>query len=67
MASQDHGIHSFNECVLEGSDYFQQTLGGAHIRRSSTHNKRIWDKLKIKFSPSKEDPSSDEEYEGLNS
>ena len=32
MASQDHGIHSFNEC-----DYFQQTLGR---RRSSTHNKR---------------------------
>ena len=26
MDSQDHGIHSFEECVLEGSDYFQQTL-----------------------------------------
>ena len=37
MASQDHGIHSCEECVLEGSDYFQQTLGR---RRSSTHNKR---------------------------
>ena len=24
----------------EGSDYFQQTLGRAHTRRSSTHNKR---------------------------
>ena len=40
MASQDHGIHSFEECVLEGSDYFQQTLGRAHIRKSSTNNKR---------------------------
>ena len=38
MASQDHGIHSFEECMPEGSDYFQQTLGGR--RRSSTHNKR---------------------------
>ena len=27
MASQDHGlIHSFEECVPEGSDYFQQNL-----------------------------------------
>ena len=38
MATQDHGIHSFEECVPEGSDYFQQTLGTR--RRSSTHNKR---------------------------
>jgi len=30
-------VHSFEECVPEGSDYFQQTLGR---RRSSTHNKR---------------------------
>ena len=37
MVSQDHGIHSFEECVPEGSDYFQQTLGR---RISSTHNKR---------------------------
>ena len=37
MASQDHGIHSFEEYVPEGSDYFQQTLGR---RKSSTHNKR---------------------------
>ena len=36
MASKDHGIHSFEECVLEGSDYFQQNLRRAHIRRSST-------------------------------
>ena len=27
MASQVHGIHSFEECVPEGSDYLQQTLG----------------------------------------
>ena len=40
MASQDHGIHSFEECVQEGSDYLQQTLGRVHIRRSLTHNKR---------------------------
>ena len=40
MASQDHGIHSFKECVPEGSDYFQETLGRAHTRRISTHNKR---------------------------
>ena len=32
MASQDHGIHSFEECVPEGSDYLQQTLGRAHTR-----------------------------------
>ena len=25
MASQDREIHSFKECVPEGSDYFQQT------------------------------------------
>ena len=37
MASQDHEIHSYEECVPEGSDYFQQTLGR---RRSSTHKKR---------------------------
>ena len=69
MASQDHGIHSFEECVLEGSDYFQHTLGRVHIRRSSAHNKRKrrWEQLKIKLSRSKEDPSSDEEYRGHNS
>ena len=37
MTTQDHGIHSCKECVLEESDYFQQTLGR---RRSLTHNKR---------------------------
>ena len=40
MASQDHGIHSFEECVQEGSDYLQQTLGRVHKRRRSTHKKR---------------------------
>ena len=40
MASQDHGIHSFEECVQEGSDYLQQTLGRVHTRRILTHNKR---------------------------
>ena len=30
----------FEECVPEGSDYLQQTLGRVHTRRSSTHNKR---------------------------
>ena len=35
MASQDHGIHSFEECVPEGSDYLQQNLGRLHTRRSS--------------------------------
>ena len=37
MDFQDHGVHSFEECVLEGSDYFQQNLGR---RRSSIHKKR---------------------------
>ena len=32
IASQDHEIHSFDECVAEGSDYFQQTLGRVHRR-----------------------------------
>ena len=48
--------------MLEESDYFQLTLGR---RRSLTHKKRRrrWEQLKIKHSPFKEDPSSDEEYE----
>ena len=37
MTSQDRGIHSFKECVPEGSDYFQQTSGR---RRSLNHKKR---------------------------
>ena len=54
------------KCVPEGSDYFQLTLGR---RRSSTRKKRRrrWEQLKIKLSPFKEDPSSDKEYEELNS
>ena len=40
MASQDHGIHSFEECVPEGSDYLQWSLGRVHTRRRSTHNKK---------------------------
>ena len=69
MASRDHGIHLFEECVPEGSDYFQKTLGRVHTRRILAHNKRktIWEQLNIKLSQSKEDPSSDEEYKGLNS
>ena len=39
MDSQDHGIHSFVECVLEGSDYFQQTLGRVHKRKGSSQEK----------------------------
>ena len=37
MVSQDHRIHSFKDCVPEGSNYFQQTLGR---RRSLSHKKR---------------------------
>ena len=33
----------------------------------SLEEKRRWEKLKNKLSPSKEDPSSDEEYEGQDS
>ena len=61
MASQDHGIHSFEECVPEGSDYFQRT------HKKKKLKKRRWEQLKIKLLPSKEDPSINEEYEDLNS
>ena len=68
MASQDHGIYSLEERVREGSDYLQQTLGIVYTRTSLMHNeKRIWEQLNINLSPSKEDPSSNEEYEELNS
>ena len=50
MASQDHGIHSFEKCVPEGSDYLQQTLGRVHKRRSLTHNKRKGDGSKWRSS-----------------
>ena len=65
MVSQDHRIHSFKECVLEGSDYFQQTLGR---RRSLTHKKRRRKMGAIEDQAlTIQDPSSDEEYEELNS
>ena len=50
MSSQDHGIHSFKEFVPEESDYLQQTLGRAHTRRSSTHNKRKEDGSNLRSS-----------------
>ena len=37
MTSQDHGIHSFKECVPEGSDYISTR------RRSLIHKKRRGD------------------------
>ena len=40
MASKDHGIHSFEKYVQEGSDYLQQTMGRVDTRRISTHNKK---------------------------
>ena len=46
MESHDHGIHSFEDCVPEGSDYFQ-TLGR---RRSSIHKKRREDGRKWRSS-----------------
>ena len=45
-----HGIHSFEECVPEGSDYLQQTLGRAHTRRNLTHNKRREDGSNLRSS-----------------
>ena len=45
MASLDHEIYSFEECVPEGSDYLQQNLGRVHTRRSSTHNHRREEKM----------------------
>ena len=39
MDSQVHGIHSFMECVPEGSDYLKNTLGRVHTINISTHNK----------------------------
>ena len=68
MTSEDQGVYSFEECVPEKSDYLHQTLGRVHIRRSLDHNKKgRWEQLKIKISRLKEDTSSDEEYEELNS
>ena len=50
MSSQDHGIHSFKECVPEGSDYLQETLGRVHTRRSLIHNKRKEDERNLRSS-----------------
>ena len=54
-------IHARNVCQKEVITFIK-ILGRAHIRRCSTHSKRKEDG-KIKLSPSKEDPSSGEEYE----
>ena len=35
MASQDHGIHSFDGCVPEGSDYFHR-LWEEHTQEEET-------------------------------
>ena len=69
MTSQDHGIHSWEECVLEGSEYFQKDSGKSTHKKmlNSLEEKRRWEKLKIKISRFKEYPSSDEEYEELKS
>ena len=60
MASQDQGIYSFEECVPEGSDYLQKTLGRAHIRWTLVHNKRKrrWEQLNIKLSRFKNIPQA---------
>ena len=60
MASQDYGIHSFKECVPEGSDYFQQTLERAHTRIRLTHNNRQEDgsKWRSRFHDSKKIPQA---------
>ena len=58
MASQDHEfIHMRNVCQKEVITF----------SRLWKEEEARWEKLKITLSPSKEDPSSDEEYEGLNS
>ena len=41
MASQDHGIHSFEEFVPEGSDYFLQDSGkSAHKKKLDSYKRR---------------------------
>ena len=66
MASQDHGIHSFEECVPEGSDTFSR-LWEEWTQEQALLLIREEKKLNMKLSWFKEDPSSDEEYKGLNS
>ena len=58
-------IHSRNVCQKEVIT-FRKIPGRAHTRICSNHSKRKEDG-KINLSPSKEDPSSDEEYKELNS
>ena len=53
MASQDHGIHSCEECVLEGSDYFQK-----RTHKEKKLKKRRWEQLKIKFFHPKKIPQA---------
>ena len=57
MASQDHGIHAKNVCQKEVIT----------LNKLWEEEEAQWKQLKIKISPFKEDPSSDEEYEELNS
>jgi len=40
---------------------------GKRTHKKKKLEKRRWEQLKIKLLPSKEDPSSNEEYEELNS
>ena len=43
MAFQDHGIHSFKECVPEGSDYFQKDSGkSTHMKNSTLEEPLIY-------------------------
>ena len=53
MASQDRGIHSFKECVPEGSDYFKQTMNEeddeAEGSRRSLPSKQINISIQLSF------------------
>ena len=55
-------IHSRNE-VITFNRLWEEEEKACLIRREEER----WEQLKIKLSPFKEDPSSDEEYEELNS
>ena len=41
MASQVHGVHSFKECVPEGSDYFQKYFGKSIHKKNLVQAKKI--------------------------
>ena len=41
MASHDHGVHSFKECVPEGSDYFQKDSGKSIHKKNLVKAKKI--------------------------